>query len=40
MRGVALLPDQAALAFRAVDDAVELTLPLLADFAMLEIALG
>ena len=40
VRGVALLPDRTALAFCAVDDAVELRLPLLADFAMVEIALG
>ena len=36
---VSLLPDRTALPFRATDDAVELTLPLLADFAMVEIAL-
>ena len=36
---VSLLPDRTALLFRATDDAVELTLTLLADFAMVEMAL-
>jgi hypothetical protein len=39
-KAVSLLPDRTALPFRTTDDAVELELPLLKDFAMIEIALG
>jgi hypothetical protein len=39
VRGVCLLPDRTALSFRVLDDAVALVLPVLADFAMLEISL-
>jgi hypothetical protein len=38
-RAVSLLPDRTALPFRTTDDAVDLELPLLEDFAMIEIAL-
>ena len=36
---VSLLPERTALRFRPHDDHVELTLPLLEDFAMVEISL-
>ncbi len=39
VRGVALLPERTALPFRVTEEGVELTLPRLADFIMVEIAL-